>query len=143
LKAIASGCITRHHSHHYLGFAQTQWKLFNKEQPQRIKPLLYVYRVLLTGIYLMQTGKIEANLVQLNEVFKLPYIADLIERKLLCSEKAVLQNTDITFYQQEYNRLLCQLEQAYQVSCLPYFLSAKIALNELLIQLRLNFFDYN
>ena len=47
LKAIARGCITRHHSHHYFGFAETQWRLFEKERPRRVKPLLYVYRVLL------------------------------------------------------------------------------------------------
>jgi predicted nucleotidyltransferase len=49
LKALANACITRHHAHHYLGFAETQWRLFEKEQPRRVKPLLYVYRVLLTG----------------------------------------------------------------------------------------------
>src|SRR5436190_7050808 len=42
LKEIARGCITRHHSHHYFGFAETQWKLFSREQPRRVKPLLYV-----------------------------------------------------------------------------------------------------
>jgi uncharacterized protein len=56
LKEIAKGCITKHHSHHYFGFAETQWKLFLKESPRRVKPLLYVYRVLLTGIHLMRTG---------------------------------------------------------------------------------------
>src|SRR5207253_4553415 len=40
------GVITRHHSHHYFGFAETEWKLFLKESPRRVKPLLYVYRVL-------------------------------------------------------------------------------------------------
>src|SRR5262245_44355969 len=38
------GVITKHHSHHYFGFAETQWKLFLKESPRRVKPLLYVYR---------------------------------------------------------------------------------------------------
>lgn len=38
LKAIAPSCITRHHAHHYLGFAATQWKLFEKESPPRVKP---------------------------------------------------------------------------------------------------------
>ena len=61
LKEIAAQCITRHHAYHYLGFAETQWKLFEKENPPRVKPLLYVYRVLLTGIHLMQTGVIEAD----------------------------------------------------------------------------------
>ena len=71
LTSAATGVITRHHSHHYFGFAETQWKLFLKESPRRVKPLLYVYRVLLTGIHLMRTGQIEANLVTLNESFKL------------------------------------------------------------------------
>jgi len=52
LKEIADSCITHHHGHHYLGFSKTQWKLFEKETPHRVKPLLYVYRVLLTGIHL-------------------------------------------------------------------------------------------
>src|SRR5947207_6600146 len=81
LKAIAQGCITRHHSHHYFGFAETQWKLFEKERPRRVKPLLYVYRVLLTGIHLMRTGEVEANILTLNDYFRLPYIADLVELK--------------------------------------------------------------
>jgi predicted nucleotidyltransferase len=42
LKRIGRECITRFHSFHYLGFAQTQWKLFEKENPRRVKPLLYV-----------------------------------------------------------------------------------------------------
>src|SRR5262249_30460065 len=82
LKELATGCVTRHHCHHYLGFAETQWKLFEKEQPRRVKPLLYVYRVLLTGIHLMRTGRIEANLVRLNAEFRLPWVVDLIDRKL-------------------------------------------------------------
>src|SRR5438309_9620834 len=40
LKEIARGCVTRHHSHHYFGFAETEWKLVDKEQPRRVKPLL-------------------------------------------------------------------------------------------------------
>lgn len=137
LKAIATGCITRHHSHHYLGFAQTQWKLFEKEQPHRVKPLLYVYRVLLTGIYLMRTGVIEANLVQLNEEFQLPYIPDLIARKLDGSEKAILDNADITFHHKAYQQLLQQLEEAHQASRLPETPSAHEALDDLLVRLRI------
>jgi uncharacterized protein len=72
LKALAAGCLTKHHAHHYLGFAHTQWNLFRKEDPPRVKPLLYVYRVLLTGIHLMRTGEVQANLLTLNETYKLP-----------------------------------------------------------------------
>ena len=99
LKSIAQNCITKHHSHHYFGFAETQWKLFDKERPRRVKPLLYVFRVLLTGIHLKRTGVIEANLVTLNKDFKLPYIDELIARKLSGPEKSTLDDGDITFYQ--------------------------------------------
>jgi hypothetical protein len=59
--------ITRHHSHHYLGFAANQRDLLQKDDPPRVKPLLHVYRVILTGIYLMRTGHVEPNLLRLNE----------------------------------------------------------------------------
>src|SRR5262249_42722895 len=71
LKSIARDCVTRHHAHYYLGFAESQWRLLQKERPRRVKPLLYVYRVLLTGIHLMRTGEVEANLVRLNEEARL------------------------------------------------------------------------
>ncbi|MEP0751983.1 nucleotidyltransferase domain-containing protein [Trichocoleus sp. Lan] len=143
LKEIAKGCITRHHSHHYLGFANTQWRLFEKENPHRVKPLLYVYRVLLTGIHLMRTGVIEANLVHLNDIFKLPYIPDLIERKLAGAEKSVLEDADIAFYRGEFNRLCGELEKASQSSHLPESPSSKDALNDLLVRLRLASFTNN
>ncbi len=137
LKEIAKSCLTRHHSHHYFGFAENQWKLFDKERPRRVKPLLYVYRVLLTGIYLMRSGVIEANLVTLNEEFKLPYIGELIARKLSGPEKSTLEDADIEYYQSEYERLRNELEQAYQSSQLTETPMANAALNDLLIRLRL------
>jgi predicted nucleotidyltransferase len=137
LKAIAKTCITRHHSHHYFGFAETQWKLFVKERPPRVKPLLYVYRVLLTGIHLMRSGEIEANLVTLNEGFKLPYISDLIERKLAGPEKSTVREIDLEFHEREFERLRGVLEDAHQASSLPETPMGRRALNDLLIRLRL------
>ncbi|WP_375499381.1 DNA polymerase beta superfamily protein [uncultured Nostoc sp.] len=136
LKFIAKNCITRHHSYHYLGFAATQWKLFNKEETHRIKPLLYVYRVLLTGIHLMQTGIIEVNLIKLNEFFNLPYIPDLIAHKLGGAEKSILSDINVAFHQIEYERLRNKLQEAYQSSPLPEVPSANTDLHNLLVRLR-------
>ena len=143
LKAIAPSCLTKHHAHHYLGFASTQWKLFQKEcppdsaGPPRVKPLLYVYRVLLTGIHLMRTGEIEANLVHLNETFKLPYLPELIERKTSGTEKGTLDQADLSFHEREYERLRTELEEALEQSRLPEQPSGATALNDLLIRIRL------
>jgi predicted nucleotidyltransferase len=136
LCALAPQLVTRHHSHHYLGFAVTQWRLFEKEQPRRAKPLLYVYRVLLTGIHLMQTGEIEANLVRLNERFRLPYLPELIARKLDGPEHGTLDDIDMAFYRGEYERLRAALEEAQHASQLPDAPSGRAALDDLLIRVR-------
>jgi predicted nucleotidyltransferase len=137
LMAIAQDCLTRHHSHHYLGFAETQWRLFAKEETHRVKPLLYVYRVLLTGIHLMRSGMVEANLLHLNDEFRLPYLPELIARKLEGPEQAVLVEADLDFYHHEYMRLRGELEAATEISSLPDQPAGYGALNELLIGLRL------
>ena len=137
LKAIARGCVTRHHSHHYFGFAETQWRLFEKERPRRVKPLLYVYRVLLTGIHLMRTGEVEANLVRLNEEARLPHVADLIARKLAGPRASVLDDSDLDFHRREYERLRGELEASYQTSHLPEGPIARDELNNLLVQVRM------
>lgn len=140
LKEIAARCITRHHAYHYLGFAETQWKLFEKEDPPRVKPLLYVFRVLLTGIHLMQTGVIEANLVRLNETAKLPYLNDLIQRKVAGAEKERLAEADLACHRSEYDRLRSMLERAHEESNLPEAPRDSAELHDLLVRLRLNDF---
>jgi predicted nucleotidyltransferase len=137
LKQIARGCITRHHSHHYLGFAANQWHLFDKERPRRVKPLLYLYRVLLTGIHLMRTGEVEANLVTLNAEARLPHLDELIERKLSGPEKLTLEDGDLAFHLGEYEQLKGELESAHQISSLPESPTARPALDDLLIRLRM------
>jgi uncharacterized protein len=134
LKTIAGACITRFHAHHYLGFARTQWNLFQKENCSRVKPLLYVYRVLLTGIHLMRSGEVRANLLELNDDFKLPYINELVSFKLAGSEKAFVENADMDFHHREYERLTAVLERAMENSRLPESPAAKDALNELLVR---------
>ena len=74
LKALAPGLITSGHAHHYLGFAAGQEKLFARTG--ELKPALYLLRVLLTGIHLMRTGEIEANLVHLNDEARLPQVPE-------------------------------------------------------------------
>ena len=135
-----TGVITRHHSHHYLGFAETQWNLFEKERPRRVKPLLYVYRVLLTGIHLMRTGQVEANLLTLNVTFRLPFLPDLIARKLAGPEQSTLPDADLAFHETECQRLRAELQAAHAASPLPELPdeATRAALNDLLIRIRLS-----
>jgi uncharacterized protein len=138
LKAIGKLCITKHHSHHYFGFSETQWRLFEKGEPRRVKPLLYVYRVLLTGIHLMRTGEIEANLRRLNEEARLTYVDELIARKLAGPEKSTIDDADMELHRREYERLRAVLKSAEESSTLPESPQARPALNDLLIRLRMS-----
>ena len=141
LVAIAPKCLTRFHAFHYLGFAETQWKLFSKETPPRVKPLLFVYRVLLTGIHLMRAGVVEANLRHLNGEYRLPYIDDLIARKTGGAEQSILDGADLSFHAAEYARLRAQLEESHRSSGLPEASSSLAALNDLLVRLRMASID--
>lgn len=137
LKALAPGCITKFHAFHYLGFAETQQKLFHKESPPRVKPLLYIYRVLLTGIHVMRSGTIEANLGNLNDIYRLPYIAELIQRKTSGAEMEILSDTDLAFHDAEYLRLRAMLEQVHHESHLPETATSGSAMSDLLVRVRL------
>jgi hypothetical protein len=139
LKAFGRSCVTRHHVHHYLGFAQNQWKLFAKESPPHVKPLLYVYRVLLTGIHLMRSGEVEANLLTLNESFGLPYIDDLVARKTGGPERSTLSDADMALHRGEFERLEAMLREAGERSTLPEAVSAQTreAMNDLLLRVRM------
>ncbi|MDQ3321728.1 MAG: nucleotidyltransferase domain-containing protein [Acidobacteriota bacterium] len=141
LKRIGKRCVTKNHAHHYFGFAKTEWKLFEKQTPHCVKPLLYIFRVLLTGINLMQTGEVEANLINLNEKLNLKYLPELIERKINGKEKEQLPETNLDFYRREYERLVGELEKEQNKSNLPDVSDAKGDLNDLLIRLRLKNYE--
>ena len=137
LKAIALDSLNRKFARHYLGFADNQWRLFLKDSPPRVKPLLYIYRVLLTGAHLLQTGELEANLPNLNQKFGSQTINDLIDLKLNGAERQTLENADLPFYEAEYARLRERLRNAETDSPLPAEIDIKPALHDWLIRLRL------
>ncbi|BBN96433.1 nucleotidyltransferase [Deinococcus grandis] len=46
-----------------------------------MKPLLYAFRTVLTGLHLLRTGQVEANLGALNAGARLPFLEDLMTLK--------------------------------------------------------------
>jgi len=140
LKRLGRGCVTPKHALHYLGFAQNEWKLLEKRPS--LKRLLYVYRVLLTGIQLMRTGEIEANLVRLNEQHELPQVPDLISQKVSGTEWAEIAG-DLSFHRAEFERLSGELEAAAATSSLPETVSSEEEVNEFVIRIRLGHMGTN
>jgi len=85
----------------------------------------------------MRTGAVEANLNRLNNEYSLAYIPELIERKKQGTENQRLDSAETTFYASEYDRLRKRLEEEAGKTSLPESQTAKAALNELLVRVRL------
>ncbi|GIH95882.1 DNA polymerase beta superfamily protein [Planobispora siamensis] len=134
LVAAAPGCLTRNHAHHYQGFARTQWRLF--ERSGELKPLLYTFRVLLTGIHLMRVGDLVADLTRLEG--GPPYLADLIAAKRSAEHGMLPADApDRVRLEQDVTRLRDTLQEAMDSSALPEEPAAGEVLHDLVVRVRL------
>ncbi|MEM6673727.1 MAG: nucleotidyltransferase domain-containing protein [Planctomycetota bacterium] len=132
LRTIGEGCIIRHLHHHYSGFATNQRRLLEGSEPT-VKRLLYCYRVLLTGIHVLQTGRIEANLPALNEEYAVPGIDELIERKRSGAEKSALDDGEAEGHRTALDALQEQLAAAFESSSLPDEVTSFDALDDFVV----------
>ena len=135
LRPLARRCITRNCYRHYRGFLQTQLQLLEKEEVKKAKTLLYAYRVLLTGIHLLHTGEVQANILELNRAFQLPFIDELIVKKQ-AKEHGGLTGLDYTWHRAELARWEKRLGAAFEQSALPEE-PPRDEVHEFLVQLRL------
>ncbi|RPE45041.1 hypothetical protein EDD90_8302 [Streptomyces sp. Ag109_O5-1] len=135
LAALAPGVLTSNHAHHYRGFAVTQWRLF--EKTDELKPLLYTFRVLLTGIHLMRSGEVQAHLPTLaGEVAEAPaYLPELIAAKAEREHgRAGVEHARVAA---DVERLHILLDEAQNTSALPEAPAAYDALHDLVVRARL------
>ncbi|BCB73700.1 nucleotidyltransferase domain-containing protein [Phytohabitans flavus] len=134
LTSLAPRLVTRHHAHHYLGFAGTQERLYAKTG--QLKPALYTLRVLLTGIHLMRTGRLETDLGVLGT--ELAYVPDLIAAKRE-AEHGPLPAGAAERLATDVPRLRAELEAVRGTSALPDHAdpAAVDALHDLVVRTRL------
>ena len=137
LLRLGKGCITRPTVKHYQGFARGRRHRLAEPDPT-VKHLLYAYRVLLTGIHLMQTGEVVANVQVLNERFRLTEIDDLVARKRAGAEKMALEERDHVEHGALLDRLERELQEAYEASQLPEAPTGAAALERFIVDLRLD-----
>ncbi|MFF5210930.1 DNA polymerase beta superfamily protein [Streptosporangium sp. NPDC000396] len=136
--AAAPGCLTRHHANHYLGFARSQWRLF--ERSGELKPLLYTFRVLLTGIHLMRTGTLVADLGRLTALTAgaPPYLPDLMAAKRSAEHAPPPTGlSDPVRLAHDVARLTAELEEAKGASRLPDAPASADVLHDLVVRTRL------
>ncbi|GAB7050110.1 nucleotidyltransferase domain-containing protein [Catenuloplanes indicus JCM 9534] len=135
LRALGPGTVTRHHAHHYRGFAETQKRLYATSG--ELKPLLYTFRAYLTGLYLMRSGELSAHLPALaGLVPEAPgYLAELIAAKVAGEHRAAAGLVPPAV-DGDLAALAAALEDARTVTRLPERPPAEDAVHDLLVRLR-------
>ncbi len=136
LMRLGRGCITRPTVRHYQGFARGRRHRLSEPDPT-VKHLLYAYRVFLSGIHLMQTGEVIANIAVLNDRFRMPEIDELVARKRSGAEMMKLDERELERHDALLDRLEAQLAEAHAASQLPEEATTAEALADFVVQLRL------
>jgi predicted nucleotidyltransferase len=136
LRPLARRCATRGCYQHYRGFLLSRLKQLEKESVKRVKTLLYAYRVALSGVHLLRTGEIEANLQELARLYSLPFLNELIERKRR-AEQLALADLDLSWHTEELTGWQARLEREFAASRLPEQ-APREEVNRFLVELRLS-----
>lgn len=137
---LAPRVLTRHHGHHYRGFAATQRRLF--DSTGQLKSLLYTFRALLTGIHLLRTGQVQAHLPTLLAVEQAPaYLPDLIAAKRAAEHGELDDLVPRDTLDRDLRDLAERLDQAQHDSLLPEQPAVTAQLDALVVDVRLAAFS--
>ena len=116
LRPLARRTLSRRVHRHYRGFAQNQLRFLEREPTA--KKLLYVLRTALTGIHLLETGELEADLTRIMERYDLADAAALVERKK-AGERVSLDGALLDAWRPRLDGLFERLDAARDASLLP------------------------
>ncbi|HEY2517767.1 MAG TPA: nucleotidyltransferase domain-containing protein [Polyangiaceae bacterium] len=116
LRPLARRALSRRVHRHYRGFAQNQLRFLEREPTA--KKLLYVLRTALTGIHLLSTGELEADLTRIMDRYGLPDAEALVERKR-AGERVSLDGSLLDFWRPRLEELFQRLDAARDASVLP------------------------
>jgi predicted nucleotidyltransferase len=116
LRPLAQRSLSRRAHKHYRGFAQNQLRFLEKEPTA--KKLLYVLRTTTTGIHLLATGELEADLTRLMDHYGIADAAALVERKR-AGERVGLDPGLLEAWRPRIDSLFARLDQAREGSVLP------------------------
>lgn len=103
----------------YRGLADFNYKKFILSGRNTIKKYLYVFRGLMAGIYVLQTGQIQPNIEILNQYFKIPEVKKLIEIKRAGLEEEPLKDLENGVLDIKIKELFDRLDDAYIKSKIP------------------------
>ncbi|MEA3329910.1 MAG: nucleotidyltransferase domain-containing protein [Nanoarchaeota archaeon] len=124
----------------YRGMAETNYKKFILQGRNTIKKYLYVFRGLMAGIYVLQTGKIQPNIKELNKHFKIKEVNKLLKIKRAGKENMPLMELEEGILDKKIKKLFDKIDEAYIKSKIPETPAKKEIgeINKFLIKLRMD-----
>lgn len=131
LKQISHFIVCKALHNHYSGFALSIYKKAHTSGWADVKEDLYLLRVLMTGITLLETGKVVVNLPELNKKFKFDVVPQLIELRGQSETARGMINLD-----KEASELFNRLDAAYKASNLPDRVQNVEKFNDFLLKIR-------
>jgi len=104
----------------YRGMASFNYKKFILGGRATYKKYLYVFRGLMAGIYALETGKIQPNLVELNKRFRIKPVDQLIKLKVEgIEEEPVSELIDSGELDSIIGMLFDRIDEAYEKCRMP------------------------
>lgn len=131
------GGISRQVYQPYAGYARNRWLAWRgpaQAGAAPLKPLLYAYRVSLTGLHLLRTGEVNANLAELAPRYGLGHLLELIAAK--AAEQVTLA-LPVADHDAALAALQEQIEAARDNSPLPPEPTNASALDDYVLRVRL------
>ncbi|MCB9566278.1 MAG: nucleotidyltransferase domain-containing protein [Myxococcales bacterium] len=137
LRALARRTISKKYFRHYQGFFRGKCRDHERSEAPGAKSLLYIYRVALTGIHLLHSGELCADLRVTAPRYGYDDALDLIALKTMGSERGSIAAPVDAHHRGNWQRLATDLEEAHATSSLPEQAPNAGELSEWLIQRRL------
>jgi predicted nucleotidyltransferase len=106
----------------YKGMAESNYNKFILQGRQTTKKYLYVFRGLMAGIHVLETGIIQPNIINLNKYFKIPEVKQLVQAKIQGNEVEPLKDAELLdsgVLDELIVKLLERIDRAYVKSKIP------------------------
>ncbi len=141
LRELALGAISQRFFRHYQGSLRGAQREHGRSPKPMARTLLNVYRIALTGIHLLKSGNLIADLNILAKIYDLPEAIELIEFKRENGERSTVTRELNARHKENWTQLGKDLTLAYEASTLPEQAENEDACAQWLIELRLMAFE--